>query len=182
MHDIKIIKLGCTGHIIRMEQERIPKKIPNGKFYNTRSVRKPRTRWEKVVCRNALQVLRIWGCRRRVGDRKEWRQWPTKMLWHHGWKGGLLKHFCDTTKTRKLKRIGGYINIQFRNQTYWVYDDEWLKKQRVCPLRLTVLYTNTEIANTHATLSDELNCVHLWERLSATRMVEVQFYFLTLEI
>jgi hypothetical protein len=27
MHDIKIIKLGCTGHIIRMEHDRIPKKI-----------------------------------------------------------------------------------------------------------------------------------------------------------
>jgi len=159
-----------------------PKKDTNGKFYNTRSVGKPRTRWEKVVPRNALQVLRIWGWRRRAGDRNEWRQWPTKMLWHHGWMGGLLKHFCDMTKTRKLKCIGGYINIQFRNQTYWVYQDEWLKKQRVGPLWLTVLYTNTEIANTHVTPSDELNCVHLCERLSTTRMVEVQFYFLTLEI
>jgi hypothetical protein len=82
------------------------------------------------------------------------------------------------TKTRKLKCIGGYINIQFRNQTYRVYQDEWLKKQRVCPSWLTVLYSNIEIANTHATPSDELNCVHLWERLSATRLVKVQFYFI----
>jgi len=63
MHDIKIIKLGYTGHIIRMEHERIPKKDPNGKFYNTSSVGKPRTKWENVVHRNALQALRIrgWG-------------------------------------------------------------------------------------------------------------------------
>jgi hypothetical protein len=36
-----------------------PKKDPNGKFYHTRSVGKPRKRWEKVARRNALQVLII---------------------------------------------------------------------------------------------------------------------------
>jgi hypothetical protein len=106
-----------------------PKEDPKGKFYNTRSVGKSGTRWEKVVQRNALQVPRIQGWRRWAGDRKEWRhlsgrQWPSKVLWHHGWMGALLKHFCDMTKTRKLKCIGGYINIQFRNQTYRVYQDE----------------------------------------------------------
>ena len=40
------------------------------------------------------------------------------------WMGGLLKHFHDMTMPCKLKCIGGYINIQFRNQTYGVYQDE----------------------------------------------------------
>jgi hypothetical protein len=34
-----------------MGHERIPKKILNGKFNNTRSVGKPRTRWESFVRR-----------------------------------------------------------------------------------------------------------------------------------
>jgi hypothetical protein len=61
--NIKIIRLGWTGHIIRME-ERIPKKILNVKFHNIRSTGKPRTRWEDVVQRNAPQVLGILGWRR----------------------------------------------------------------------------------------------------------------------
>jgi hypothetical protein len=35
-----------------------------------------------------------------------------------GWVDGLLKYFCDMTMTWKLKCIGGYINIQFRNPIY----------------------------------------------------------------
>ena len=41
--DIKIRRLGWAGHIIRMEEERIPKKILNGKFYTTRPLGRPRT-------------------------------------------------------------------------------------------------------------------------------------------
>jgi hypothetical protein len=36
MDDIKIRRLGLAGHIIRMEDERTPKKVLNGKFHNTR--------------------------------------------------------------------------------------------------------------------------------------------------
>jgi hypothetical protein len=32
------------------------KKIVNGKFHKTISVEKPRTRWEKVVHRDAFQI------------------------------------------------------------------------------------------------------------------------------
>jgi hypothetical protein len=56
--DIKIIRLGCIGQIIRME-ERIPMKILNGVFHNIRSVRKPRRRRKDIVQRDALQVLGI---------------------------------------------------------------------------------------------------------------------------
>jgi hypothetical protein len=35
VEDIKIRRLGWAGHIIRMEEERIPKKVLNGTFHNT---------------------------------------------------------------------------------------------------------------------------------------------------
>jgi hypothetical protein len=56
--------------IIRMKEEGIPK-IVLGKFRNPRSVGKPRTRWEDVVQRDALQILGIRGWRRRGGERGE---------------------------------------------------------------------------------------------------------------
>jgi hypothetical protein len=34
-----------AGHSLRMEDERFPEKVPNGKFHNTRPVGKLRTRW-----------------------------------------------------------------------------------------------------------------------------------------
>jgi hypothetical protein len=56
-----------------MEEERIPKKGFNGKFLNKRSVEKPRTRWEDIVHRDALQILGLRSWRRRPGTREEWR-------------------------------------------------------------------------------------------------------------
>jgi len=35
VEDIKIRRLELAGHIIRMEEERIPKKVLNGNFYTT---------------------------------------------------------------------------------------------------------------------------------------------------
>ena len=55
MVDIKIRRLGWACHIII--EERIPKKVFNGKFHNTRPVGRPRTRWVDVVQRDALQML-----------------------------------------------------------------------------------------------------------------------------
>jgi hypothetical protein len=66
MEDIKIRRLGWAGHIKRMEEERIPKKLLNGKFHNTRPVGRPRTRWADAVQRDALQILGTWGWRRRA--------------------------------------------------------------------------------------------------------------------
>jgi len=49
VEDIKIRRLEWAGHIIRMEEERIPKKVLNGNFHTTRPVERPRTRWADVV-------------------------------------------------------------------------------------------------------------------------------------
>jgi len=74
VEDNKIRRLGWTGHIIRREEERIPKKVLNGNFYTTRPVGRPRTRWLDVVHRDALQLLGIKGWRRSAENRDEWRR------------------------------------------------------------------------------------------------------------
>jgi len=53
--NIKIRILGLAGHIIRLEEERIPKKVLNGNFYTTSPVGRPRTRWADVIQRDAFQ-------------------------------------------------------------------------------------------------------------------------------
>jgi len=45
-----------AGHVIRLEEEIIPKKVLNGKFLNTRAVGKSRTRWEDIVWRDISQI------------------------------------------------------------------------------------------------------------------------------
>jgi hypothetical protein len=47
-----------------MGDERIPKKVLNGKFHNLKPVGKPQTIWEDVFWRNTSQVLGIQGWRR----------------------------------------------------------------------------------------------------------------------
>jgi hypothetical protein len=74
VEDIKIRRLGWAGHIIRMEEGRIPKKVLNGQFHNTRPVERPRIRWEDAVQKDSLQILGTRGWRRRAENRDEWRQ------------------------------------------------------------------------------------------------------------
>jgi hypothetical protein len=69
--DIKIRRLGWAGHIIRMEDERIPKMVLNGRFHNTRPVGRPRARWADAVQRDSLQILGTQGWRRRAENRDE---------------------------------------------------------------------------------------------------------------
>jgi hypothetical protein len=73
MEDIKIRRLVWAGHIIRMEDERIPEMVLNGRFHNTRPVGRPRARWADAVQRDSLQILGTWGWRRRAENRDEWR-------------------------------------------------------------------------------------------------------------
>ena len=72
MEDIKIRRLEWAGHIIRIEEERIPKKVLNGNFHTTRPV--GRTRWADVVQRDAPQLLGTRRWRRRAANRDEWRR------------------------------------------------------------------------------------------------------------
>ena len=73
MEDIKIRRLEWASHIIRMEEERIPKKVLHRNYHTTRPVGRPRTRWADVVQRDAVRLLGIRGWRRRAVNRDEWR-------------------------------------------------------------------------------------------------------------
>jgi hypothetical protein len=53
-----------------MKKKGSQKKVLKGKLHNTRSVGKPRRRWEDVVQKDALQILGIRWWRRRAGDRE----------------------------------------------------------------------------------------------------------------
>jgi len=72
VEDIKIRILGWTGHIIRKEEERIPKIFKRKLLYH-KPLGRPRTRWADVVQRDALQLLGIRGWRR-AENRDEWRR------------------------------------------------------------------------------------------------------------
>jgi hypothetical protein len=61
LEDIKIRRLEWASHFMRMEEERIPKTVLNGKFHNLSSVGKPRTSWADVVQRDVSQILEIRG-------------------------------------------------------------------------------------------------------------------------
>jgi hypothetical protein len=73
VEDIKIRRLGWAGHIVRMENERIPEMVLNGRFHNTRPVGSPTARRADAVQRDSLQILETRGWRRKAEDRDEWR-------------------------------------------------------------------------------------------------------------
>jgi hypothetical protein len=73
VEDIKIRRLAWADHIERMKEERIPKKVLNGAFHNTRSAGRPRTRWADVVQRDESHLLGMRRWRRRARNRDEWR-------------------------------------------------------------------------------------------------------------
>jgi len=50
-----------------------PESVLIWEFHNTRSVRKPRTRWEDAVHWDALQIVGIRGWRSRLGGTEEWK-------------------------------------------------------------------------------------------------------------
>jgi hypothetical protein len=95
VEDIKSRGLEWTGHIIRMEEERISKEVLNRKFHITRPVGRPRNRWADVVQRDALQLLGTRGWRRRATNRDEWRRLVReakvrKGLQRNRWNGWIL--------------------------------------------------------------------------------------------
>ncbi|KAJ4429704.1 hypothetical protein ANN_21907 [Periplaneta americana] len=69
-HIIRIKRLKWAGHLIRMEEHRVPKKIFLGDFGGGI----PHNRWEYGVCQDALQTLKIQNWRVAAQDRLGWRR------------------------------------------------------------------------------------------------------------
>jgi DnaJ-domain-containing protein 1 len=108
VEDIKIMRLGWEGHIIRMEEERVPKRVLNENFHTTRPVGRPRTRWADVVQRDALQLLGIRRRRSKAANRDEWRCLMTKAKARKC----LERHIWMDDKYRDSSNITSSINIQ----------------------------------------------------------------------
>jgi hypothetical protein len=69
---IKFKRLQWAGHIVRMDNYRIPKKVLDGKFHGRRPVGRPRLRWEGNIRRDSLLNIRGW--KRWAGDGDIWTQ------------------------------------------------------------------------------------------------------------
>ena len=66
---IKGQRISWLGHLERMEEDRMPKKIFTQELKGTRRKGRPRKRWKEEVERD-LQVLGVRRCRELVADRK----------------------------------------------------------------------------------------------------------------
>ncbi|PSN35934.1 hypothetical protein C0J52_27300 [Blattella germanica] len=71
---IQLQRLQWAGHIIRMEESRIPKKILFSQIEGRRPVGKPRDRWIDAVTRDANTLLKKKRWKTIAKDRTKWRQ------------------------------------------------------------------------------------------------------------
>jgi len=69
---IKGQRISWLGHLERMEQNRMPKKIFTQEMEGTRRRKGPRKRWKEEAERD-LQVLGVRRCRELVADRIKWK-------------------------------------------------------------------------------------------------------------
>jgi hypothetical protein len=69
---IKGQRISWLGHLERMEEDRMPKKIFTQELEGTRRRRRSRKRWREEVERD-LQVLGVRRWRKLVKDRENWR-------------------------------------------------------------------------------------------------------------
>ena len=69
---IKGQSISWLGHLERMEEDRMPKKIFTQELEGTRRRGRPRNGWKEEVERN-LQVLGVRRWRELVADRKNWK-------------------------------------------------------------------------------------------------------------
>jgi len=80
---IKTKRLAWAGHLIRMSNERTLKKIFNTKPEGTRSVGRPKLRWEDGVVQD-MRVLGVNSWKKAALDRDEWAKLLKKARVHQG--------------------------------------------------------------------------------------------------
>jgi hypothetical protein len=87
VHDIvrfvKAQRIRWLGHVERMSEERMSKRMLKGKLFSRRRKRQPRTRWlDNVVMDRVVMGVRGW--RGRVKDRVGWRRVVREAKAHQG--------------------------------------------------------------------------------------------------
>jgi hypothetical protein len=70
---IRLKRLKWAGHVVRMEEHRIPKKVL-GSCFGGRKVGRPRIKREDTIQRDAANLLRIRNCKAVARDKEEWRK------------------------------------------------------------------------------------------------------------
>ena len=80
---IKGQRISWLGHLERMEEDRMPKKICTQELEGTRRRGRPRKRWKEEVERD-LQVLGVRRWRELVVDRKKWKAIVRQAKAHSG--------------------------------------------------------------------------------------------------
>jgi len=80
---IKGKRISWLGHLERIEEDRMPKKIFTEELEGTRRRGIPRKRWKEEVERD-LQVLRVRRWRQLVVDRKKWKNIVLQAKAHSG--------------------------------------------------------------------------------------------------
>jgi hypothetical protein len=80
---IKAKRLAWEGHLIRISNERILKKIFNNKPEGTRTVGRPKLRWEDGVVQDT-RILGVSSWKKVAFDRDEWAKLLKKARVHQG--------------------------------------------------------------------------------------------------
>jgi hypothetical protein len=70
---IKSERLGWLGHVHRMPDERMVKKVYEWKPMAIRSLGRPQTRWENDV-KNDLNTMKIYNWKDSIQDRHKWKR------------------------------------------------------------------------------------------------------------
>ena len=76
-------RISCLGHLERMEEDRMPKKIFTQELEGTRQKGRPRKGWKEEVERD-LQVVGVRRWRELVADRKKWKDIVRQAKAHSG--------------------------------------------------------------------------------------------------
>ena len=76
-------RISWLGHLERMEEDRMPKKIFTEELEGTRRSGRPRKGWKEEVERD-LQVLGVRRWRKLVADRKKWKDIVRQAKAHSG--------------------------------------------------------------------------------------------------
>jgi hypothetical protein len=80
VNDVKLRILQWAGHVMRMPEERIPRKVMMGRLEGVRRIGRPRKRWMDGIRTDAKELLKVKNWQARALDRKEWRHiiWKAK--------------------------------------------------------------------------------------------------------
>jgi len=96
---IKGQRISWLGHLERMEEDRMPKKIFTEELEGTRRRRRPRKGWKEEAERDR-QVLGVRRWRELVADRKKWKDIVRQVKGH----SGLWCQWKKKKKKRKKKK------------------------------------------------------------------------------